>query len=58
MVKQVANINAVIAIYENKYDRTKKIFLIEGKEVDSLQEALLDEGLIWIEISVMFISIF
>lgn len=58
LIKQVANINAVITIYENRYDGTKKIFLIEGKEVDSLQEALLDEGPIWIEVGAMFISIF
>ena len=56
--KQVANINAVIAMYENGYDGSKKIFLIEGKEVGSLQEALLHEGPVWIEAGAMFVSIF
>lgn len=56
--KQVANINAVIAMYENGYDGSKKIFLIEGREVGSLQEALFHEGPVWIEVGAMFVSIF
>lgn len=39
--KHDANINAVIAMYENGYEGGKKIFLIEGKQVGSLEEALL-----------------
>lgn len=42
--KQVANINTVISMYENGYNGSKKIFLIKGKEVGSLQKALLYEG--------------
>lgn len=56
--KQGANINAVIALYENGYDGSKKIYLIDGKQVGSLEEALLHEGPVWIEVGAMFDSMF
>ena len=56
--KQNANINAVIALYENGYDGSKKIYLIDGKQVGSLEEALLHEGPVWIEVGAIFVSMF
>lgn len=42
--KHDANLNAAIALYKNGYDGSKKIYLIDGKQVGSLEEALLHEG--------------
>lgn len=56
--QQGANINAVIAMYENGYDGREKIYLIEGKQVGSLEEALQHKAPVWIEVGAMFVSMF
>lgn len=56
--KQGANINAAIALWENGYDGSKKIHLIDGKQIGSLEEALLHEGPVWIEVGAMFGCVF
>lgn len=56
--KHDANIIAAIVLYENGYDGSKKIYLIDAKQVGSLEEALLHEGPVWIEVGAMFVSMF
>ena len=53
---QKANIKAAIVLYENGFDGLKEIYLIDGKQVDSLEAALLYKEPVWIEVGAMFVS--
>ena len=55
---QKANMKAAIMLYENGFDGTTKIYLVDGKQVDSLEEALRHKQPVWIEVGAMFVSMF
>lgn len=48
---QKTNIKAAILLYDNGLDGTTKIYLIDGKQVDSLDAAPLHKEQIWIEVA-------
>lgn len=52
------NVKAAVVLYENGYDGSTKIYLVNGKQVGSLEEALLHPEPVWIEVGAMFVSMF
>lgn len=55
---QKVNIKAAIGFYENGFDGTTTIYLVNGKQVNSLDDALLHKDPVWIEVGAMFVSMF
>lgn len=52
------NVKAAIVLYENDYDGSTKIYLVNWKQIGSLEEALLHPEPVWIEVGAMFVSVF
>lgn len=48
-----ANIKAAIGFYETGFDGIATIYIVDGRKVNSLKEALLNKEPVWIEVGAM-----